>query len=98
MGIFLMAEIEAIINDDAKLTEITQAVFAEVDKDGSGEIDKAELKVAMATVAREASIEAPSDEQVDEVLKALDTDRNGLISVDEFKVLIKEVLKALSEA
>jgi hypothetical protein len=31
-----MADIDAIINDDAKLTEITQAVFAEVDKDGSG--------------------------------------------------------------
>jgi Ca2+-binding EF-hand superfamily protein len=56
-----MGDIDAIINDDAKLTEITKAVFAEVDKDGSGEIDKKELKVAMATVAREAGIEPPSD-------------------------------------
>jgi Ca2+-binding EF-hand superfamily protein len=93
-----MADIDAILNDDAKLTEITKAVFAEVDKDGSGEIDKAELKVAMATVAREASIEAPSDAQVDEVLKALDTDRSGTVSVEEFKILIKEVLKALKDA
>jgi hypothetical protein len=51
-----MAEIDAILNDDVKLTEITKAVFAELDKDGSGEIDEAELKVAMATDAREASI------------------------------------------
>jgi Ca2+-binding EF-hand superfamily protein len=93
-----MADISEICNDDAKLTEITKAVFAEVDKDGSGEIDKAELKVAMACVAREASIDPPSDAQVDEVLKALDTDNSGTISVDEFKVLIKEVLKALADA
>jgi Ca2+-binding EF-hand superfamily protein len=93
-----MADIDAILNDDAKLTEITKAVFAEVDKDGSGEIDKAELKVAMATVAREASIEVPSDAQVDEVLKALDTDRSGTVSVEEFKILIKEVLKALKDS
>lgn len=93
-----MAEIDAIINDDEKLMEITKAVFAEVDKDGSGEIDKAELKVAMASVAQQASIEPPSDAQVDEVLKALDTDRSGTIDVNEFKVLIKEVLKALQDA
>jgi Ca2+-binding EF-hand superfamily protein len=35
---------------------------------------------------------------VDEVLKALDTDNSGTISVNEFKVLIKEVLKALNDA
>ena len=40
----------------------------------------------------------PSDAQVDEVLKALDTDRSGTIDVNEFKVLIKEVLKALQDA
>ena len=42
---------EAIINDKEKLMAITQAVFTEADTDGSGNIDRAELKVSMAAVS-----------------------------------------------
>ena len=71
--------------------EITKAVFAEIVKDRSGEIDKAELKVAMARASQQASIEPPRDAQVDEVLKALDTERIVIrrekkSDVNEFKV------------
>ena len=89
---------EAIINDKEKLMAITQAVFTEADTDGSGNIDRAELKVSMAAVSQQAGIDPPSDAQVDEVLKSLDTDNDGTIDVYEFKVLVKDILKGMQEA
>ena len=93
-----MAEINAIIKDDKKLMEITKTVFDEVNKDCTGEIDKAELWYVMTCIAEQASIEPPKDAQVDEVFKALDTDHSGTIDVKEFKFLMKEVLKALQDS
>ena len=92
-----MADIEALIKDPARLREVTKAVFDEVDKDHSGQIDKAELNQAMIQVAREAGIDPPTEADVQGVLKALDTDNSGTLNVEEFQVLIVEVLKALSQ-
>jgi Ca2+-binding EF-hand superfamily protein len=90
-----MSSIEELLADDAKLTEVTKAVFEAVDTDGSGAIDRRELKIAMESVAREAGIAAPSEADINEMLSGLDADHSGTIDVHEFKVLIVEVLKAL---
>jgi Ca2+-binding EF-hand superfamily protein len=91
-----MGDIESILADDAKLTQITTAIFNEVDEDGSGEIDRDELKLAITKLSGDAGIDPPSDFYVDEVLKTLDTDNSGTVDVNEFKVLIYEVLKTLT--
>ena len=46
-----MAEFQAIIDDDAKLTEITKQIFDQVDADGSGQISASEMESAMNMVA-----------------------------------------------
>ena len=71
-------------------------MFTAVDKDGSGQIDRRELKAAMLSVATEAGIAPPTDEQVDEALKALDSDNSGTIDVNEFKELIRQLLEAIN--
>lgn len=88
-------EIRDILHDDSKLTEVTKAVFDAVDEDHSGHIDKKELKKAMQTVAQEAGIKAPSEEQVNNALVTLDTDGSGTIDVHEFKELIRQLLEAI---
>mmetsp|Transcript_5580 Transcript_5580/g.8313 ORF Transcript_5580/g.8313 Transcript_5580/m.8313 type:complete len:92 (+) Transcript_5580:58-333(+) len=90
-----MSTIDEILADDGKLNAVTKAVFDQVDADGSGQIDKAELKAAMNQVAQEAEIEAPSEEDVEKALKELDTDMSGTIDVNEFKELVKQLLQAL---
>ena len=50
------AIIEAIINDEETLMEMTTAIFNEVDEDGSGEIDREELKIAMASFSNQIRI------------------------------------------
>mmetsp|Transcript_21268 Transcript_21268/g.39161 ORF Transcript_21268/g.39161 Transcript_21268/m.39161 type:complete len:105 (+) Transcript_21268:443-757(+) len=87
--------IDELLSDEAKLAEVTKAVFEAVDTDNSGSIDRKELKAAMESVAREANLPAPSEEDVNEVLNGLDADHSGTIDVHEFRILIVEVLKAL---
>lgn len=90
-----MDSIQDLLNDESKLLEVTKAVFEAVDTDASGLIDKQELKVAMETVAKDAGIAGPSDEDVDEMLSALDVDNSGTIDIKEFRELIIEVFKVL---
>jgi Ca2+-binding EF-hand superfamily protein len=91
-------EITAILKDESKLSEIAKAAFESVDTDGSGFIEEAELKVVMSSVARDIGMPQPSDSDVAEVLRELDTNRDGRVSQDEFKVLIRQVLELMLQA
>ena len=93
-----MATIDEILADEGKLNSVTKAVFDQVDTDGSGQIDKAELKAAMNQVAQESDIEAPSEEEVEKALKELDADMSGTIDVNEFKELVRQLLQALTSS
>jgi Ca2+-binding EF-hand superfamily protein len=89
-----MYSIEEILKDDYKLTEVTKTVFAAIDTDHSGHIDKQEFKIAMITVAHEAGITPPTYEQITEALYTIDTDKSGTVDVFEFKELIRQLLEA----
>jgi Ca2+-binding EF-hand superfamily protein len=91
-----MSDLQEILADKEKLGELTKEVFDEVDTDHSGLIDKNELTEALNKVARDADLPLPSQSDVNGVLKALDQDGSGTISLEEFKVLIYEILVALS--
>ena len=65
------------------------AAFASADADGSGEVDRDELRAALVALG----MDKVSDEEVDEIFDAVDVDRSGLVDRDEFK----EVAIVLSE-
>ena len=90
------AEIQAILRDDRKLHEIAKAAFDAVDADGSGFIDEPELKSVMCGVANDIGMDQPTDSDVRDVLRDLDTNRDGRVSLDEFKVLIRQVLELMA--
>ena len=71
--------------------------FDSVDTDHSGEIDEKELTQVMQQISADMGAEPPSAEDVKEVMEHLDTDKSGQIDFNEFKVLIKDVLKAMVE-
>jgi len=80
-----------LMTADAKLSEIAgvhivarmkgdmKATFQQVDKDGSGHIDKAELKEVLQKLGG-----AVSDEEVDACFEDLDENGDGMIKFDEF--------------
>ena len=90
------AEIQAILRDDRKLHEVAKAAFDAVDIDHSGFIDEPELKTVMSSVAQDIGMDQPSDSDVRDVLRELDTNRDGRISLEEFKVLIRQVLELMA--
>ena len=88
--------IQDILDDDEKLTQVSDAVFDEVDKDKSGLIDVTELGNAMKNVATASEIPPPSDENIQTALRALDTNNDGVINKEEFKVLVIQILEVLA--
>ena len=63
-----------------------EAVFKKFDTDNAGELDESELKAAFDACGR------PSDDDtIKKSIQALDTDNNGLISLEEFKAIAWKV-------
>ncbi len=96
-----MAEIQAILDDDEKCMAVVQAVFEKFDADGNGSIDREELGSAIREFNEQAAPEEKveiTDEQVTEALNELDKNKDGKLQVEEFKVLVVEILKTLCKA
>ena len=90
--------ISEIIKDKHKLRKITEAAFKAVDMDGSGFLERNELELVMENVARDIGVDKPTKDEVDEVLIELDENGDGKLSIDEFQVLIEQVLDMMSKA
>ena len=53
------------------------------------------LSLSSSIILFDLGTQPPSANDVNEVIKHLDTNKDGVISFDEFKVLIKDVLNAM---
>jgi Ca2+-binding EF-hand superfamily protein len=93
----MSTQVKTILSNDQMFVEVAKVAFDSVDTDRSGQIDALELEKVMAQIASDMGAEAPSKEDVAEVLEHLDTDKSGKISFEEFKVLIKDVLECMLE-
>ena len=70
---------------------LVSQVFDQLDADKSGELSRSELKAAMEVLGLQDQF------NLDDILKLMDEDGNGEISIEEFKNgLPKEVLQAMS--
>ena len=81
--------IRNVLKDSKRIRKLTKAAFDEIDTDGSGDIDRHELKAVMLNVAEDTGGDDPTEEEIDAVLKELDDDDQGTITVDEFEILIR---------
>ena len=60
-------------------------VFSMFDRDGDGTIDNSELKAVMVSLGTN-----PSDQEVADLVKKVDTDQNGTIDFEEFCSMMSE--------
>ena len=88
--------IQNILNNESKFNQVAKVAFDSVDTDRSGQIDSKELETVMNQVAKDMDADPPKAEDVKEVLDHLDSDKSGKLSFEEFKVLIRDVLVAMS--
>lgn len=62
--------------------------FDAVDLNGNGYLDKEELSEVMRSVAGDMRVKAPTDGDIDAVLRELDEDYDERVSKEEFSNLI----------
>ena len=92
-----MGKIGKLLKNPEQVTAVVKEAFNTVDSDKSGFVDEIELGILMKSVAQDCGVDVPTKADVAKALKILDTNNDGKISIDEFKVLVVEILKALAE-
>ena len=70
------------------------SAFALFDKDGGGTIDKDELRAVMA----ECGVMPNSEDEIEQLVDAADTDGDGQISFSEFAAIIRDQLTSAANA
>ncbi len=76
----------------AKVKEISKKAFDAVDSDHSGYIELGELVKEVNKVARDMQMDPPSEKVLEEVVDELDDNKDRKLSLDEFQILIEQVL------
>ena len=67
-----------------KAIENGKRMFQQADTDGSGFIEWGELKAILTKIAEVEGFDPPTDEQVNQRMKVVDTSGDGKISLSEF--------------
>ena len=75
-----------------KVKEISKKAFDAVDSDHSGFIELAELVKEVNKVAKDMQMDPPSEKVLEEVVDELDDNKDRKLSLDEFQILIEQVL------
>lgn len=88
--------VKDILADEKKLTEVAKVAFDGVDTDGNGFVDEKELFNLMKNMATELGIPEPTEKDVKDAFKAMDADKNGKVTLDEFKVLVRQILELMA--
>ena len=86
--------VEDILADPALLDQIVTDIFTQFDSDKSGGISQSELKNAV-NACLEGAGKGVSDAEVEEAMKALDTNHDGVISKSEFSALVIQILNEM---
>ena len=65
--------------------------FADADLDKSGFVERAELAILLKSIHATLNIPAPTEEEINNELKRLDLNKDGKISKEEFRTLVKDL-------
>ena len=75
-------------------SDVAKKVFAEYDKNGDGAISKEELKPLLERVSVALNLPKASDEDIEEGMKKLDLNKNGVLEFNEFFHFFREIYQA----
>ena len=94
--------LDGILKNTKSFAEVVNAVFASIDKDGSGRLEITEIEEFITAVCHDMGLRQPPDkEYIKELFEALDEDQSKAISIDELakflRVLFEEQLRQLGK-
>jgi Ca2+-binding EF-hand superfamily protein len=81
--------------NDEQIDKISNAVFDKTDLDKNGQIDGVELSKIMRQIATEMKVPEPNDEIISNMMSFLDKDESGMLTRDEFRDFVVELLKTM---
>ena len=88
-------EFKSLLENEHRFNKFTETTFNSLDKDNSGTITSEELYQVLYQISSDIGANPPSREDIKEVIFHLDTDRSGELELSEFRILMKDILKAL---
>ena len=87
--------VKKLINNKTQFNKVSTSSFDKYDKNKNGYLEQAELREAINDMAKQLNLNTDiSEEDVKNVLQAIDTNKDGRISKKEFSNLTKEKLLA----
>ena len=75
------------------LAAMIEKSFKEADKDNSGYIDGDELETVLGKFYKEVGVPAPTKADIEDACKKLDYDKDGKIQMNEYSILVKNMIK-----
>jgi hypothetical protein len=90
-------QVDRWLASDRDLARITGQLFYSVDIDGTGYIERPELRSCLEDFCASLKLPMPSEAEVDQVLAELDTSEDGKLEVEEFQELVRTTLEHLRD-
>ena len=90
-------ELKALLENEYKFNKFTSTTFKMADTDNSGQSNSVELYNILYKISLDIGAEPPSKEDTRDIVIHLDTDRSGKISLKEFKTLIRDILRTMTD-
>ena len=81
--------IQEFLNDPAKVDKALQDYFSAVDKNKNGVLEYKEIKKILIKFSEDTDTVIETDDEIKKAFIQLDTNKDGKISLDEFKALFQ---------
>lgn len=92
-----MYNIMEVLGNRKMLNHVAKQIFEAIDTDGSGRISEDELHTILQSMAEDFGFERPTVDETERILELVDVDRSGFIDIEEFRRLLKKILKAVRD-
>jgi len=89
--------VQDILEDKEKVRIISQAAFDSIDINKTGFLERKDVEALLINIAKDLNVKKPSKDEVDDVMKELDPDKDGKVRPDEFQVLVEEILGSMAQ-
>lgn len=89
--------IQDILKDKEKIKIITKAAFDALDINKTGSLERKEIETLLMNISKDLNAKKPSKDEIDEIIKELDQDKDGKIRPDEFQIVVEQVLESMAQ-
>lgn len=90
--------IQDILKDKEKIRLISEAAFNVLDFSKNGLLEKTEIELHLSNLAKDLNLRKPTKEEMENLMKEIDVNKDGKIDVEDFDSLVENLLEDMHEA